>query len=121
MTGKRLDGCRIVIVEDELPNAMALAAILQDAGATIVGMAGCVADALVLVEREDFDAAVRDARLDDERVTAIADALEAGVKPFVFHSGYGPEHLPSRHRHRPSLRKPSEPAAIVRALCAAIG
>ncbi len=116
MSGKRLDGCRIVIVEDELLIAMALEEILLDAGATIVGMAGCVADALALIEREDFDAAVLDGRLDDERVTAIADALEAGAKPFIFHSGYGPEHLPPQHRHRPLLRKPSDPAAIVRVL-----
>jgi Response regulator containing CheY-like receiver, AAA-type ATPase, and DNA-binding domains len=120
MTGKHLEGCRIMIVEDELLIAMALEEILQDAGATIVGMASCVADALALIEREDFDAAILDVRLDDERVTAVADALEAGAKPFVFHSGYGPELLPQRHRHRPLLRKPCAPAAIVRMLCTAM-
>ncbi|WP_377805763.1 response regulator [Azospirillum sp. A29] len=109
-----------MIVEDELLIAMALEEILQDAGATIVGMAGCVVDTLALIEREDFGAAVLDARLDDERGTTIADALEASAKPFVFHSGYGPEHLPPQHRHRPLLRKPSDPAAIVRVLCNAI-
>ncbi|MCW2239154.1 response regulator [Azospirillum canadense] len=121
MTGKLLDGCRVLIVEDELLIAMVLEENLEDAGATIVGMAGSLADALALIEREAFDAAVLDARLDDEPVTAVADALAAGAIPFVFHSGYGPEHLPAQHRHRPLLRKPSDPAAVVLALRDALG
>lgn len=121
MMEKLLDGCRILIIEDELLIAMVLEETLEDAGATVVGMAGCVAEALVLVEREEFDAAVLDARLDDDPVTAVADALDAGAIPFVFHSGYGPEHLPQQHRHRPLLRKPSDPTAVVLALRNALG
>jgi hypothetical protein len=63
---------------------------------------------------------VLDAGLNGEPVTTVADALEAGDVPFVFHSGYGPEHLPPRHRHRPLLRKPCEPSYIVAAISAAI-
>lgn len=85
MTGKRLEGCRIVIVEDEALIAMALEDVPQDAGAAIIGMAGCVADALALIEREDFDSAVLDGRLDDERVTAIADAPETIIRLRSFH------------------------------------
>ncbi|WP_418208615.1 hypothetical protein [Azospirillum humicireducens] len=38
MTGQHLEGCRIMIVEDELLIAMVSEEILQDAGATIVRM-----------------------------------------------------------------------------------
>jgi CheY-like chemotaxis protein len=120
MTHSLPDGCRILIVEDEFLIAMVLEGILEDEGCRIIGPASCVRGALLLVEQERIDAAVLDARLDRDPVTAIADALEARDVPFVFHSGYGPEHLPQQHRHRPLLRKPCDPSAIVKALSKAI-
>jgi CheY-like chemotaxis protein len=121
MTGSLPEGCRILIVEDEFLIALFLQETLEDEGCRIVGPAGRVSEAVLLVRRGGIDAAVLDAGLDGEPVTAVADALEAGNVPFVFHSGYGPEHLPLSHRHRPLLRKPCSPSDVVAALSEAIG
>ena len=120
MTGSLPDGCRILIVEDELLIALFLQDTLEDEGCRIVGPVGRVDEAFLLVERGGIDAALLDASLAGEPVTAVADALEAGNVPFVFHSGYGPEHLPQHHRHRPLLRKPCGPFDVITALSAAI-
>jgi CheY-like chemotaxis protein len=111
----------VLIVEDELLIAMFLEGVLEDEGCAIIGPASCVDDALLLLERERIDAAVLDASLDGEAVSSVANALEVRNVPFVFHSGYGPEHLPPRApgappRHKTLLRKPSAPSAIVVAL-----
>lgn len=116
MTGKLLSERRVLIVEDEFLVTVVLEAAVQEAGASVVRLAASTADALALIEAESFDVALLDARLDDEPVTAIAEALDARNIPFVFHSGYGPEHLPSAHRHRPLLRKPSLSSSVVQAL-----
>jgi CheY-like chemotaxis protein len=121
MTGSLPEGCRILIVEDEFLIALFLQETLEDEGCRIVGPAGRVSEAVLLVRRGGIDAAVLDAGLDGEPVTVVADALEAGNVPFVFHSGYGPEHLPQSHRHRPLLRKPCSPSNVVAALSEAIG
>jgi CheY-like chemotaxis protein len=121
MTGSLPEGCRILIVEDEFLIALFLQETLEDEGCRIVGPASRVSEAVLLVRQGGIDAAVLDAGLDGEPVTAVADALEAGNVPFVFHSGYGPEHLPPSHRHRPLLRKPCNPSDVVAALSEAIG
>ena len=120
MTGGLPEGCRVLIVEDEFLIALFLQETLEDEGCRIVGPVGRVSEAVLLVGQGGIDAALLDAGLAGEPVTAVADALEAGNVPFVFHSGYGPEHLPQRHRHRPLLRKPCEPSDIVAAISAAI-
>jgi CheY-like chemotaxis protein len=121
MTGRLPEGCRVLIIEDEFLIALFLQDALEDEGCRIVGPVGRVSEAVLLVGQGGIDAAVLDASLDGEPVTVVADALEAGNVPFVFHSGYGPEHLPQSHRHRPLLRKPCSPSNVVAALCEAIG
>jgi CheY-like chemotaxis protein len=98
----------VLIVEDELLIVMFLEGVLEDEGCGIIGPASFVDDALLLLERERIDAAVLDASLDGEAVSSVADALEARNVPFVFHSGYGPEHLPPR---APGGTAPSQNAA----------
>ena len=120
MTGSLPEGCRILIVEDEFLIALFLQETLEDEGCRIVGPVGRVDEAVLIARQGGIDAAVLDASLAGEPVTAVADALEAGNVPFVFHSGYGPEHLPQRHRHRPLLRKPCRPSDVVGALSGAI-
>ncbi|WP_391346508.1 hypothetical protein [Azospirillum sp. A23] len=79
-------------------------------------MASCVADALALIEREDFDAAILDVRLDDERVTAVADALEAFCLPLGIRAGTPSAMTPTKTAAPEAL----PPAAIVRMLCTAM-
>lgn len=121
MIGSLPEGSRILIVEDEFLIALFLQEVLEDEGCRIVGPVGRVSEAVLMVRQGGIDAAVLDAGLNGEPVTIVADALEAGNVPFVFHSGYGPEHLPRSHRHRPLLRKPCSPFNVVAALSEAIG
>lgn len=116
MSQKLLNDRRVLIVEDEFLVTVVLETAVQEAGASVVRLAASTVDALALIEAEPFDVALLDARLDEEPVSDVAEALEKRGIPFVFHSGYGPEHLPSSHRHRPLLRKPSLSSSVVHAL-----
>lgn len=116
MSGRLLNDRRVLIVEDEFLVTVVLEAAVQEEGASVVRLAASTVDALALIEAETFDVALLDARLDEEPVTVIAEALDARDIPFVFHSGYGPEHLPSSYRDRPLLRKPSLSSSVVQAL-----
>lgn len=84
-----LDGCRVLIVEDEALVAMLLEDILDDLGCKVAGSASNVAKALELVRDNDLDCAVIDLNLGDETSRPVADALAAKGVPFIIVSGYG--------------------------------
>lgn len=112
----RLDGYRILVAEDEPLVAMLLEDVLQDAGATILGPVGTVAEALVLAATQRPDVAVLDLNLSGETCLAIADALVAAGVPFLLATGYGGENPLPRHAGVQVLQKPYEPAALIAAL-----
>jgi len=84
-----LDGKRILVVEDEALIAAMVEDMLMELGATVVGPASSIAQALVLVNSDDFDAAVLDVNIRSEQVDPIADILMARNVPIVFATGYG--------------------------------
>lgn len=110
MTGlagaRPLEGKRILVVEDEPLLAMDIAGQLEDAGAHVVGPAADVAEALGLIEKYRFDAALLDANLDGAPVDAIAAALSRAKAPFAFMSGYGRDSLPAGFADAKLLPKP---------------
>jgi CheY-like chemotaxis protein len=85
----RFEGLRILVVEDEPVVAMYLEDMLEALGCQTIGPASRLADGLVLVESETFDAAILDINLGGERSTPIAEALRQRGVPFAFASGYG--------------------------------
>ena len=97
----KLTGTRVLVVEDEIFASMLVEDELRDAGATVLGPAPSVGDALRLVEAAAADggisAAVLDINLDGRHVAPVADRLAALGVPFVFATGYG-EHC-DRHGH----------------------
>ena len=101
-----LIGKRILVVEDEPLLAMDIAGQLEDAGAEVIGPAADVVEALGLIERYRFDAALLDANLDGTPVDAIAASLAARQVPFVFVTGYGRESLPDAFGDVDLLPKP---------------
>lgn len=103
---RRLEGRRILVVEDEPLLAMDIAGQLEDAGAEVVGPAGTAAAALELIARYRFDAALLDANLDGEPVDAVAASLAGKAIPFAFVSGYGRETLPAGFGETELLPKP---------------
>ena len=97
---------RLLLVEDEALIAFELAAILEDAGVTLVGPVSSVDDALAMIGRKDFDGALVDGNLQGEPADRVAQALAERGVPFVFVSGYGSEHLPMQFDHVPVVGKP---------------
>ncbi|MCO6418564.1 response regulator [Siccirubricoccus sp. KC 17139] len=112
----RLNGRRILVVEDEALVAMLVEDALLDAGATVIGPAATVAEALVLIERDLPEVAVLDLNLAGETSTPVADVLAARGVPFVVATGYGAEGLPPGHASVPVLAKPYDPDDLTQAL-----
>ena len=113
MTLPSLDGRHILVVEDEFFVALDLEQSLQDAGATVVGPAPTVADALALIEGEPaLDAAVLDVNLGGEMAFSLADRLLAEGVPLVLSTGYNQADLPARLSHVPRLEKPIDPDQV---------
>ena len=126
MTGSaELQGLRVLVVEDEFLVAMDIEAMLRDLACEVVGPIGNLASALQAAREETLDAALLDANLGGEPVTAVAEALVARAVPIVFCTGYQVENLCSRYPATPTLMKPFQPAdlrdALERALASGSG
>jgi DNA-binding response OmpR family regulator len=79
---------------------------LTAAGCEIIGPAGTLEDAKLLVEDANYDAALVDANLAGYPVDELATALTQKNCPFAFVTGYGREALPSGFREAVMLGKP---------------
>jgi CheY-like chemotaxis protein len=95
---------------------------LQSWGATILGPAGTITQAIQLVTGTDrIDLAVLDVNLRDEKVFPVADMLSVRRIPFMFTTGYGDSIVPERFRGAAVLQKPirkEELATVILALIA---
>jgi DNA-binding NtrC family response regulator len=114
MDGDALRGRRVLVVEDVAILASALADILVEAGAEVVGPAATLDAAEKLAAEEPLSAALLDIRLYHEEVWTIARRLDSRGVPFAFVTGhYGHESLPAEWRGRPVLFKPARPQTII--------
>jgi DNA-binding NtrC family response regulator len=116
-----LSGQKLLVVEDEYIVATDFALRLEDAGAEVVGPAGCVKDALELIEIEGdgIDAAVLDVNLGGELVYPVADALAFRGVPFVFTTGYDASAISPTYAGAPRCEKPIDTALLARAIAKA--
>jgi DNA-binding LytR/AlgR family response regulator len=115
-SAKNWRGIRVLIVEDEYFLAQDLAYHFQNLGAEVLGPAGTVLDALLLLNSADVEAAVLDINLRGERVYPVADVLRQKDVPFVFASGYGGELEPSAYADVPRCIKPVDFAVLAKKL-----
>ncbi len=116
-TDPNLTGLHVLLIEDEHIVATAFARALRLFGATIVGPAGTLEQALDLVRSSmRIDGAMLDVNLRGVRAYEVADALLARGVPFVFATGYSAPIIPERYRTIPVLVKPFDPAALAEAL-----
>lgn len=98
---------RILLAEDEYFIMQDLRSGLETLGATVVGPAPSVADALALIAGgAAVDAAVLDVNLRGEKVYPVAEALSARGIPFVFSTGYSDDMLDPCFRQVPVCEKP---------------
>jgi CheY-like chemotaxis protein len=101
-----VSGKRILVVEDDALVAFALAVSLIDAGCTVIGPVGTVAEAMQLIEEAQFDGVLLDVELASESVDEVAAMLAGRNKPFAFVTGLTREDLPAAFRDAPILAKP---------------
>jgi PAS domain S-box-containing protein len=116
----RIDGLRLLIVEDALLLALELEAGLQEAGAVMAGSAADVDEALGMLDRP-IDAAVLDANLNGASVLPVAQALALRGIPFVFATGYGDNRFNPEGFDAPVIRKPYDVTQVTAALAAITG
>jgi CheY-like chemotaxis protein len=104
-----------MIVEDEALVCMLLEDLLADIGCQVVAAASNVRDALSLVGSVDFDAAVLDVNLGDERSYPIADLLMEIGKPFLSSTGFN--RVEDAYARLPRIQKPFRQEDLERLLC----
>ena len=102
----KLNGLRILVVEDEAAISMLLEDMLMDFGCEVVGPAARLGAALEMVERETFDMAILDVNLAGDPIYPVAEALARREVPFVFSTGYGGGGIKDPFRDRPVVQKP---------------
>jgi DNA-binding response OmpR family regulator len=86
--------------------AMDVESTLTAAGCEVVGSAGTIGDAKLLIANAEFDAALVDANLAGHPVDELAAALTQKNVPFAFVTGYGRDGLPRGFREAILLKKP---------------
>ncbi len=117
-----LNGCRVLIVEDEYVLAYELHGKLIALGATVLGPVGTLADALELISAESrIDVAVLDVNLRGHSVFPAADLLACRDIPMLFTTGYDVSQFPIRFQNMPRCEKPMDIATVTRAICDLVG
>ena len=112
-----LDGQRILLVEDNFGIAKSLAMLFRRYGATIVGPAGTVGDAMALIEGEPrIDGAVLDINVRDQLVYPVAQALRKRHTRMVFVTGYDRESIAPEFADVPCMLKPWNAEKLMKAL-----
>lgn len=121
MTSSPLNTCRILVVEDEYLLADELHMELERVGATVVGPAAGLSEALALITATpDIDGAVLDANLKGEMVFPAAELLQDRDIPILFVSGYDAMVIPPRFKETPRCEKPIGVRRIIDALARAM-
>jgi DNA-binding response OmpR family regulator len=103
----RLEGARILVVEDEAMLVLEIESALEDAGAEVVGPCMNLRQALQEVQDGEIDAAILDVNLRGEEVFPVAERLHGRGIPFLFHTAHGDRvELGARFENAPVCRKP---------------
>src|SRR5262245_20516403 len=115
----RLNGARILIVEDDFFIGLELAAILSDAGAEVVGPSVTVESALTAAQDVTLGAAILDIRLGNDTVAPVARWLTDDHLPFAFYTRQtNTDPIRAEWPNSSILSKPALPQSIIRAVAA---
>jgi DNA-binding response OmpR family regulator len=116
-----LNQVSVLIVEDEPFIALDLAIAVEEARGKVIGPAGSVREALMLIEQHLVRAAILDINLSDRDVTPIADFLIEGGVPVIFYSGLDlPFALRERYPSACFCKKPTPPPQLLNKLVASM-
>ena len=109
----RLNGRRILVVEDEVIESMMLVDLLTASGCVVIGPAGTTTQALALIEQEVIHCAILDVKLLDGMSVPVAEALAARGIRFVVATGYRREVIPPGYNGAPVLHKMFTPEELI--------
>lgn len=109
----KLQGARILVVEDEPFIAFDLKLAIEDMGASAIGPAATIAEALDLIAAEEPDGAILDVNLPDGTIGRVLDALASHVG-VVVHTGVGlPPDIRAAHPGVRVFTKPTDPNILL--------
>ena len=112
-----LAGQRILVVEDQYAIALDLCESLDRQGASVIGPAPSVEDALNLLEsKTPPDFAVLDIKVRGGPVYPVADRLEELGVRYLFATACEPGEIPARYRRVPRFDKPVRLTSILDAI-----
>lgn len=111
-----LRGKRILILEDDFYIAEEEKALLEQAGAEVIGPYGNRWDMAELSSLKTFDAAVVDINLGYGPNFELARKLHAEEVPFLFVTGYDASMVPSDLAAAPRIEKPVRERDFIDAL-----
>ncbi|MEO6092822.1 MAG: response regulator [Novosphingobium sp.] len=116
--GLKLEGRRILIVEDEPLLALDLEFSCEDEGAQVIGPAMSLDQALGRLENSPaIDGAILDVDLGGRDVYPVAAMLRARGVPFIFHTGHGSRtRLAELFPGSVTCNKPTSPDALINTL-----
>ena len=108
-----LEGCRILVAEDEYLIASDAARLLKRAGATIIGPIARLSQVEEQIKEDGFDAAILDIRLEQELVYRAADTIRRSGLPVAFLTGYDDAAIPKRFADVPVCQKPCPDETLI--------
>ena len=117
----RVQGSRILIVEDEMLVAMMIEDMIADMGLVPAAVAGRLQQGVDLAGKLDIDAAVLDVNLDGEQSFPVARVLRERGIPFFFATGYGAKGIADEFKQSLVLQKPFNAAELESAFRSILG
>jgi len=119
---QRTSGAHILLVEDSWIVACQIEAIVLEAGYTVVGPTGYLAEAIEIASTEQIAAALLDIEISGgDHTYPVAEALMARGIPFAFISSRPRREIDPVYRDLPSIGKPFRPAALLATLSELVG
>ena len=112
----KLQGLKVLVVEDEMMVSMLIEDMLGDLGCTVVGPASRIEEAFELAKTAEIDCAVLDVNLGGQPIFPLADVLREKGAPFAFATGYGDAGLRDVDKGTPVLQKPFRESDLARIL-----
>jgi len=113
---RRLDGLRVLVVEDDYFIAIELCNALRAQGAEVVGPARDLQAGLAAIRHEHIDCGVLDINLRGQMEFQIAAELRTRDIPTIFATGYDASMIPGELADAVRLQKPIDLDALCRAV-----